>query len=359
MSLDTSLSRQVLFNASSNFFGGSRQGKDLGTGSDIFFQSGSLKPGSKNYFRFDSSGSNLNVILTGKDGAKLQGNLDLQIFDAAGIEVSRSNQTGTAIEEITLANLDSDTFFIVLTNDTDQPIPYESEASNNTTSELIEKEKTGLDFNRVIQDTVSDRDTSDFYPFSLTRTSNLQIVLDEPQYLKTPRGTNASVRLILDKNNDRLVQQSGEEINFTSSQENGNKRTFFFTNLAPSQHYYVQVFSDGGATLYELKVTSTTATSLTANALAFTSGDSGLSDALVFNTGISTQSIAPVAEALPIAVSADLRGLTANPSSTDSELLNNPNGVRFSANWVGSDVDISTSLLTAQPLEPVEDFTII
>jgi uncharacterized protein (DUF2141 family) len=253
MSLITELSRQTLFESSSRFFG---ERKDFGTGSDIFVQQGTIASKSRQAFRFDAGG-NLSVVLSGQKNSELKGNLELQVFDAAGLEVSRSTQPNRKDETISLANLNSDTYFIVITNDTEESIPYESEASNNTISELISAEK-GINFNSVTGGRVSDRDTSDFLNFSLNQKTNLKVVLDEPQYLSTLRGQNADVRLIRDLNNDRLVQFSEVLTPSTSdfSDTNSNRRVFTFNNLDVGK-YYVQAFSDGDATRYELTISPT------------------------------------------------------------------------------------------------------
>jgi hypothetical protein len=302
MSLDPQLSRDILSRTASRFFGISDNGRS-DTGSPIFTQSDTISARSRQVFRFDGS-SNLNLDLTGKNRGGLSGNLDLQVFDASGLELSQSAQSGNKSESITLANLNGGTFFIAITNETDQNIPYESEASNNGTSELILPEKS-VEFNKVMEGRVSDRDTSDFYALSLGQRTNLQVVLDEPS-LGLSRDQNANVRLVIDRNRDRLVQSSGETVDaFDSSfPSSGNKRTFLFTNLDPTQSYYIQVSSNRGPAFYELKVSKTN------NSRIALVADSAFIASVAFD-GQSTNSVETVTS-LPL--NTDLSSLSLNMS---------------------------------------------
>jgi Secretion system C-terminal sorting domain len=322
MSLDNELSRGNLTKAASKFFGGNAGGRDLNTGSDIFIQSGTLKARSAEYFRYDSKGDNLNVVLTGKgkNNADPLGNIDLQVFDASGQEVARSDRSDKkAIESINLGNLRSGTYFIAITNESDQAVDYDSEASNNTTSDLIAPERS-VDFNKVMEGRVGDRDTSDFYALSFNRKTNLQVVLDEPS-LGLDRGQNAEVKLILDKKKeDRLVQRNEKVDPSQPSQENGNKRTFLFKDLDPNQRYYIQVASQGRGSnaFYELKVTQTNAPGPVSDRPVNSLADNLLINPVTFADGLqanpeSLGTDAPVLAALsPISVNADLSSLSVN-----------------------------------------------
>jgi hypothetical protein len=308
MSLDPQLSRDTLSRTASRFFGVSDNGRS-DTGSPIFTQSDTISARSRQVFRFDGS-SNLNLDLTGKNRGGLSGNLDLQVFDASGLQVAQSAQNGNKSESITLANLSGGTFFIAITNETDQNIPYESEASNNGTSELILPEKS-VEFNKVMEGRVSDRDTSDFYALSLGQRTNLKVVLDEPD-LGLSRDQNANVRLVIDRNRDRLVQSSGETVDaFDSSfPSSGNKRTFLFTNLDPNQSYYIQVSSNRGPAFYELKVSKTNDSRI-GNALV---ADGAFIASVAFD-GPSTNSTETSAETVTsLPLNTDLSSLSLNMS---------------------------------------------
>jgi hypothetical protein len=169
-------------------------------------------------FEFTTTGGNINLSITGNSSS---GDVDLSLFhDTNGDGVLNVNQGDTFLQNSN-RNFSTDeaininglsirgTFFAVVNHDPGGsfpgvgPIPtsYTFTASRAFTSDLLPHENT---VGTITQDltrtgTVKNSNTADVYSFSVKRTD--QVIVR----LSSEIGGNAGIRLIEDRNNNRII----------------------------------------------------------------------------------------------------------------------------------------------------------
>jgi hypothetical protein len=191
---------------------------------------------SNDYYRFSvSDPGSLNLTLNG-----LSANADVQLLDRDGNMLQSSANTGKTAESINVTLNTGDYFVRVFPNGSANTNYTMNLAIDSAGNALSSARSIGtLSGSRTFSDFVGSRDTNDYYRFSVSDTSNLNLALNG-------LSANADVQL-LDRNGNVL-----------QSSANTGKTAESINATLNAGDYFVRVFPNGSAnTNYNLSLTAT------------------------------------------------------------------------------------------------------
>ena len=243
---------------------------DLGVLSGLVSRNDWVGAGDVNdYYRFVLSGSsNVSLVLSG-----LSADADLQLYSGTGSLIAGSYNGGSMVDSVS-ASLSAGTYYARVNQyygDTNYNLSISGTSStdgagNSTTAASNIGTLSGTS---VQNDWVGSSDTSDYYQFALSGSSNVNLVLS---------GLSADADL-------QLLDSSGSLV--TGSYNGGTMTDSVSTALAAGT-YYVRVFQYSGNTNYNLSFSSTQSTDGAGNTTGGASDLGVLSGALTRNDWVGS-----------------------------------------------------------------------